>query len=53
MTDKRIAQDQVEQRSLTAQLIAAGVTGTTAGTANAIAHQAIDKITSKPKPKKD
>jgi hypothetical protein len=57
VSDKRIERieesDQAEYRSLATTLAAAAVTGTAAGTANALAHQAIDKITSKPKPKKD
>lgn len=47
--DRNIKPDQVEQRSLGATLLAAGVTGTTAGVANAVTHQVIDKVTGKPK----
>jgi len=51
---KRINEEQAEQRSLGATLVAAAVTGLTAGTANATAQHVIGKLAEKPKdePKK-
>jgi hypothetical protein len=50
VTNEKKPQPNVEYRSLGATLAAAALTGTTAGTANALANQAINVIR---KPKDD
>jgi hypothetical protein len=47
--NKRVESDQIEKRSLGATVAAAAITGTAAGTANALAHHALDKLTGKGK----
>jgi hypothetical protein len=52
MDDRDLNEEQIEQRSLSATLAQAALTGAAAGTANAVANQAINAL-KKPKPEEE